>query len=84
MKNISHFKEIVDRFGERIIQYPLYPHILSLLYKEIGTAGAIEQAVAFAKDALQKLPNQVGVLHNYAEAIIHARENGSILGIPFK
>lgn len=79
MKNISHFKEIVDRFGERFIEYPLYPHILSLLYKEIGTAEAIEQAVTFAKEASQKLPNQVGVLHNYAEAIIHARENGMMI-----
>ncbi|MFE4525733.1 hypothetical protein ACFRCQ_27195 [Cytobacillus firmus] len=76
MKNISQFREIVERFGEKFIDFPLYPHILSLLYKEIGTNDAIEQAVAFAREATQNLPNQVGVLHNYAEAVVHIKEHG--------
>ncbi|MBU8731726.1 hypothetical protein KM915_16865 [Cytobacillus oceanisediminis] len=47
--------------------------------KEISKTEAIEQAVAFAKEASQKLPNQVGVLHIYAEGIIEAKESGLMI-----
>ncbi|MGD6942456.1 tetratricopeptide repeat protein [Cytobacillus gottheilii] len=76
MKNISQFKDLVEVYGEHFVDYPLYPHILSLLYKEIGTNEAIEQEMAFAREATQKLPNQVGVLHHYAEAVVNSREQG--------
>ncbi|SFB19930.1 MULTISPECIES: hypothetical protein [unclassified Bacillus (in: firmicutes)] len=71
-KDTSVFKQVVEESGSRFVGYPLYPHILSLLYKEMGE---LERSIQSAKEATIELNNQVGVLHNYAEAIVHAREN---------
>jgi tetratricopeptide (TPR) repeat protein len=71
-KNTYVFKDIVEESDGRFVGYPLYPHILSLLYKEMSE---VERSIQSAKEASINLPNQIGVLHNYAEAIVQAKEN---------
>jgi tetratricopeptide (TPR) repeat protein len=70
-KDLSLFREIMGQSGRFFRSYPLYPHLQSLLKKEEGN---IEESIQHAKTAVALLPDQVGVIHNYAEAIIHGKE----------
>jgi tetratricopeptide (TPR) repeat protein len=76
MKHISQFKHLIDTYGNEFLDYALYPHLVSILYKQFETLSGLEQSIIYAEEAVTQLPNQVGVLHNYAETIICVKEQG--------
>jgi tetratricopeptide (TPR) repeat protein len=76
MKHITQFKDLVDAYGNEFRNNALYPHLVSILYKQFETLSGLEQSIIYAEEAVAHLPNQVGVLHNYAETIICVKEQG--------
>lgn len=70
-KDRSKLKELVDIAGPQFQHYPLYSHLLSLLYKELEDH---EKSIYLSREAMEKLSDHPGVVHNYAESIIKAKE----------
>lgn len=72
-KDITKFKELDARFGSLFTNFPLYWHLISLLYRQ----NKMNYAMAFesAQKAMELLPRHAGVLHSYAEIIVMISEN---------
>lgn len=76
MKNYSVYKELLDKYEKIFEREALYPHLLSMYYKNFNSKEDMEWTIEYAREAVKNLPEQVGVLHNYVEAIVTAKENG--------
>lgn len=76
MKNISKLEMIITKYEKYFKQLPLINHLKSLLFKEMETNEAIKKEIFYARIVANQLQDHPGVLHHYAEAIIHAKEIG--------
>jgi tetratricopeptide (TPR) repeat protein len=56
--------------------FDLYPHFYSMMFKELRTSDSYHSAIQYAHQAIVRLPDQEGVLHNFADAVITAIETG--------
>jgi tetratricopeptide (TPR) repeat protein len=75
-KSYTQFADLVQRYGAGFEDRPLYPHVLALLYKGRGSPEDMRTALAYAEDALERLPGHEGVLHSFAETVVTLQESG--------
>ncbi|WP_456277529.1 hypothetical protein [Bacillus sp. AK128] len=73
--NYSSYKMVVDKYIDYFREFPVHFHILSLLYKFLGTTDDLKLSIFYAREAVALLPNHVGVLHNYCESVVAALED---------
>ncbi|MBM4761350.1 hypothetical protein [Bacillus sp. B15-48] len=76
LKDGSKHQALFEKYGHEFVSFKLYPHLCSMMYRELRTMDSFSLAVEYAEEAVRRLPEQEGVLHNYAEAVIVAAEEG--------
>lgn len=72
--NNTVYREICNNHLEEFSEHNLYFFIKSMLYKL--DKETLSEAIVLSKLAVEKIKNNPGVLHNYAETIILALEEG--------
>lgn len=75
MKNYTVYSKLINDYGLYFEEQPLYPHILSQYHKNFHSPDHMKWTIEYAGEAVLNTPNHIGVLHNYAEAIVTAKEN---------
>ena len=76
LKDISKHQALFEKYGHDFVSFKLYPHLCSMMYRELRTMDSFYSAIEFAQEAIIRLPEQEGVLHNFAESVIVAAEEG--------
>lgn len=76
LKETSKYEAIIDQYGHLFSSFDLYPHFCSMMYKEKRNEESYQSAILYAEEAVTRLPNHEGVIHNYAETIVIALEEG--------
>ncbi|MGV2939667.1 tetratricopeptide repeat protein [Mesobacillus sp. LC4] len=76
LKETSKYEAIINHYGDLFSTFELYPHFCSMMYKEKKNEESYQSAILYAEEAVIRLPSQEGVLHNYAETIVIALEEG--------
>lgn len=74
LKDSSKYQALIEKYGDRFVSFKLYPHFCSMMYKELRTDDGYHSAILYASQAIDKLPEQEGILHNFAETVIEATE----------
>jgi tetratricopeptide (TPR) repeat protein len=72
-KDRSRLQSVIEQVGLIFSENPFYWHVLSMLKKELDK---FEESLLLAKKAMEELPKHAGVIHNYVESIVIAKEHG--------
>lgn len=76
LKDISKLQALFEKYGHDFVSFKLYPHFYAMMYRELRTIDSYYSAIEYAQEAIRRLPEQEGVLHHFAEAVIVAAEEG--------
>jgi tetratricopeptide (TPR) repeat protein len=75
-QNFSELKKVVDQYIHEFHQIPLHYHVLALMYKSLEDKQYLKPAMYYSRQAIQFLPDHVGVLHCFCESVVTALEEG--------
>jgi uncharacterized membrane protein YphA (DoxX/SURF4 family) len=75
MKNYSVYSTLLKDYGKYFDEHPLFPHIQSQYHKNFHSPDHMKWTIEYARESVENTPLHIGVLHNYVEAIVTAKEN---------